>query len=59
MRFQKFSFGSIRIDGTNAEAGREILEPHLSDRLMARPTMLDAAREAVALAAAANGERAG
>jgi succinyl-CoA synthetase beta subunit len=46
----------IRIDGTNAEAGREILEPHLSDRLRARPTMLDAAREAVALAAAATGE---
>jgi len=46
----------IRIDGTNAEAGREILKPHLSDRLRARPTMLDAAREAVALAAAATGE---
>ncbi len=46
----------IRIDGTNAEAGREILEPHLSDRLVARPTMLDAAREAVALAAVATGE---
>ena len=46
----------IRIDGTNAEAGREILRPHLSDRLVARPTMLDAAREAVALAAAATGE---
>ncbi len=46
----------IRIDGTNAEAGREILQPHLSDRLVARPTMLDAAREAVALAAAATGE---
>jgi succinyl-CoA synthetase beta subunit len=46
----------IRIDGTNAEAGREILKPHLSDRMRARPTMLDAAREAVALAAAATGE---
>ena len=29
---------------------RSILEPHLSDRLRSQPTMLDAAREAVALA---------
>jgi len=41
----------IRLDGTNAEEGRRILEPHLSERVLSRPTMLDAAREAVALAA--------
>ncbi len=41
----------LRLDGTNAEAGRALLAPHLSDRLQAEPTMLDAARRAVALAA--------
>src|SRR5436309_932198 len=41
----------IRLDGTNAKEGRAILEPHLSDRMRSMPTMLDAAREAVALAA--------
>ena len=41
----------IRLDGTNAEEGRRILEPHLSDRLVSRPTMLEAAHQAVALAA--------
>jgi succinyl-CoA synthetase beta subunit len=40
----------IRLDGTNADEGRAILEPHLSDRLQMQPTMLDAARTAVALA---------
>jgi succinyl-CoA synthetase beta subunit len=40
----------IRLDGTNAEQGREILKPHLSDKLQMAPTMLDAARTAVALA---------
>ncbi len=40
----------IRLDGTNAEEGRKILEPHLSDRLQLQPTMLDAARTVVALA---------
>jgi succinyl-CoA synthetase beta subunit len=40
----------IRLDGTNADEGRAILEPHLSDRLQLEPTMLDAARTAVALA---------
>jgi succinyl-CoA synthetase beta subunit len=40
----------IRLDGTNAEEGRKLLEPHLSDRLQLAPTMLDAARTAVALA---------
>ena len=34
----------IRLDGTNADEGREILEPHLSDRLQLQPTMLDAAQ---------------
>jgi succinyl-CoA synthetase beta subunit len=40
----------IRLDGTNAEEGRAILTPHLSERLQLQPTMLDAARAAVALA---------
>jgi succinyl-CoA synthetase beta subunit len=40
----------LRLDGTNAEAGRALLAPHLSERLLAEPTMLDAARRAVALA---------
>ena len=40
----------IRLDGTNAEEGRAILEPHLSDQLQLQPTMLDAARASVELA---------
>ena len=40
----------IRLDGTNADEGRAILEPKLSDALMMEPTMLDAARKAVELA---------
>ncbi len=40
----------IRLDGTNADEGRKILEPHLSDKLQMESTMLDAARTAVALA---------
>ncbi|MFA5885810.1 MAG: ADP-forming succinate--CoA ligase subunit beta, partial [Acidimicrobiia bacterium] len=40
----------IRLDGTNADQGREMLAPHLSDKLQMQPTMLDAARTAVALA---------
>jgi succinyl-CoA synthetase beta subunit len=40
----------LRLDGTNAEAGRQILAGHLSDNLIMEPTMLDAARRAVALA---------
>ena len=40
----------IRLDGTNADEGRTILEPHLSDALQMAPTMLDAARRAVELA---------
>ena len=43
----------LRLDGTNAEEGRALLQPHLSDRLMAERTMLEAARKAVALAGAA------
>ena len=41
----------IRLDGTNADEGRAILEPHLGDKLQMAPTMLDAARKAVDLAA--------
>ncbi len=40
----------IRLDGTNATEGREILKPHLSDKLMMEDTMLSAARRAVELA---------
>jgi succinyl-CoA synthetase beta subunit len=40
----------IRLDGTNAEEGRALLEPHLSDKLQSKPTMLEAAAAAVALA---------
>ena len=42
----------LRLDGTNAVEGRALLAEHLNDRLIAEPTMLDAARTAVALAAA-------
>ena len=40
----------IRLDGTNADEGRAILQPALNDKLMMEPTMLDAARKAVELA---------
>ena len=40
----------LRLDGTNAVEGRAILEAHLNDRLLTEPTMLDAARRAVAFA---------
>ena len=40
----------IRLDGTNAEQGREILRAHESDTLISQPTMLGAARKAVELA---------
>ncbi|MGI9608001.1 MAG: succinate--CoA ligase subunit beta, partial [Acidimicrobiales bacterium] len=40
----------IRLDGTNAQQGREMLEPHLGDALMMEATMLTAAERAVALA---------
>jgi succinyl-CoA synthetase beta subunit len=41
----------VRIDGTNAEQGRAILAEHESDRLISKPTMLEAARTVVELAA--------
>jgi succinyl-CoA synthetase beta subunit len=40
----------IRLDGTNAEEGRALLAPHLSEKLSMEPTMLDAARRVVELA---------
>jgi succinyl-CoA synthetase beta subunit len=42
----------IRLDGTNADEGRSILQPHLNNKLMMEPTMLDAARTAVSMAKA-------
>jgi succinyl-CoA synthetase beta subunit len=42
----------IRLDGTNADEGRAILQPHLNNKLMMEPTMLDAARTAVSMAKA-------
>jgi succinyl-CoA synthetase beta subunit len=46
----------IRLDGTNAEQGRAILKGHESDRLISRPTMVEAARTAVELAKSAQGQ---
>ncbi len=43
----------IRLDGTNAEQGREILASYESDRLVSKPTMVEAARTAVEMAEAA------
>ena len=40
----------IRLDGTNAEEGRAILKEHESDRLISKPTMVEAAKAAVELA---------
>jgi succinyl-CoA synthetase beta subunit len=40
----------VRLDGTNADEGRGILEPHLSESLQSKPTMLEAARAAVEMA---------
>jgi succinyl-CoA synthetase beta subunit len=40
----------IRLDGTNADEGRAILAEHESDKLVSRPTMLEAARTAVEMA---------
>jgi len=42
----------LRLDGTNAVEGRALLADHLSDTLIAEPTMLEAARKAVSLASA-------
>jgi succinyl-CoA synthetase beta subunit len=41
----------VRLDGTNAEEGRRILDEASPDNLQVEPTMLDAARRAVELAA--------
>ncbi len=41
----------VRLDGTNAAEGRAILAAHESERLQSRPTMVEAARTAVQLAA--------
>ncbi len=40
----------IRLDGTNAEEGREILSRHESESLISKPTMVEAAETVVALA---------
>ena len=40
----------IRLDGTNAELGREILQTVESEMVISSPTMMDAARRAVELA---------
>ena len=39
----------IRLDGTNADEGRAILEPNFSDKLLMEDTMLDAAKKSVEL----------
>jgi succinyl-CoA synthetase beta subunit len=41
----------IRLDGTNAVEGREILAAYASEHLISKPTMVEAARTAVELAA--------
>ena len=46
----------IRLDGTNADEGRAILESHLSDTLQMQPTMVDAARRVVEIAQARGGK---
>jgi succinyl-CoA synthetase beta subunit len=40
----------IRLDGTNAEQGRTILAAYESERLVSRPTMVEAAKTAVQMA---------
>jgi succinyl-CoA synthetase beta subunit len=40
----------IRLDGTNADEGRAILKSHESDRLISKPTMVEAAKTVVELA---------
>jgi succinyl-CoA synthetase beta subunit len=40
----------VRLDGTNAEAGRAILAQHVSETLIPTATMLEAAQKVVALA---------
>jgi succinyl-CoA synthetase beta subunit len=41
----------VRLDGTNAEEGRELLTEAAVSNLHVEPTMLDAAKRAVELAA--------
>jgi succinyl-CoA synthetase beta subunit len=41
----------VRLDGTNADEGRQILRDAAPPNLYVEPTMLDAARRAVELAA--------
>jgi succinyl-CoA synthetase beta subunit len=47
----------VRLDGTNADEGRRIIEKAgiPADRLISKPTMLDAAREAVRIANGSEG----
>ncbi len=45
----------IRLDGTNASEGRAILAEHESETLISKPTMLEAAKAAVDLAASRQG----
>ncbi len=40
----------VRLDGTNADEGRKIIEEHASDRLIMKPNMLVAAQTAVEIA---------
>ncbi len=47
----------IRLDGTNAAEGREILKSHESDSLISQPTMLGAAKKAVELASGRGGAK--
>jgi succinyl-CoA synthetase beta subunit len=42
----------IRLEGTNADLGLEILASHVSETLVTRPTMLEAAKTAVEMAGA-------
>ncbi|MFO7589727.1 MAG: ADP-forming succinate--CoA ligase subunit beta [Acidimicrobiia bacterium] len=46
----------IRLDGTNADEGRAILEPHLTDQLRLEPTMRDAANTVVEIAKSRGGK---
>ncbi|MYE68402.1 MAG: succinate--CoA ligase subunit beta, partial [Acidimicrobiia bacterium] len=45
----------LRLDGTNAAEGTEMLRPYLSERLRLAPDMVQAARMAVTAAAAGEG----
>src|SRR3546814_3476740 len=46
----------IRIDGTNAAEGRAILAEHESEKLISKPTMVEAAEAVVALAQERGGQ---